>query len=589
MRGLARGIVITKLSSKIVKRVPQLCGFNTMTRKPYHQSKSVKRQKNASKPANDGSNEEVLLVDVKSLLSRFKTEDLSPEPEVGNGAGGITKTSYTPPEQFSEVVVTISELSSTGDGLGLSSTSDHVYVVPFTVAGDVVKAKVVNHFRQAKYTLTDFVKVIEPAPQRNNSLAKCPHFSRCAGCQIQMLSYESQLQHKKTIVEKAFRNFSTLTPEVIPAIGDTIGSPLQYGYRTKLTPHFDSPPGSMSRKFKRDPSQRKGFETVPPIGFNEKGTRKTIDIEDCPIGTDAVREGLKREREKVAEEIAKYTKGATILLRESTLRKPFPQVARAAPESAALNREEQDLAKDIVAPSNAASGAAVNTDENKANGEKDIISTFIDEKTCITDQRAISTEYIDNFEFKNTAGAFFQNNNSILPTFTAYIRSHILPPVKVEEEQNKPIECLIDAYCGSGLFTITLSSLFKSSLGIDIASASIVSAKENATANKVSNATFMTADASKLFEHVTYSPENTVVIIDPPRRGCDEPFLQQLLKFGPQRVVYVSCNVHTQARDVGILVEGVGNARYEIESLQGFDFFPQTGHVEDVAILTRSA
>ena len=79
------------------------------------------------------------------------------------------------------------------------------------------------------------------------------------------------------------------------------------------------------------------------------------------------------------------------------------------------------------------------------------------------------------------------------------------------------------------------------------------------------------------------------MVIDPPRKGCDESFLSQLLKFGPRRVVYVSCNVHTQARDVGVLVQGLedGGTRYKVESLRGFDFFPQTGHVEGVAVLSR--
>lgn len=79
------------------------------------------------------------------------------------------------------------------------------------------------------------------------------------------------------------------------------------------------------------------------------------------------------------------------------------------------------------------------------------------------------------------------------------------------------------------------------------------------------------------------------MVIDPPRKGCDESFLSQLLKFGPRRVVYVSCNVHTQARDVGVLVRGIedGGTRYKVESLRGFDFFPQTGHVEGVAVLSR--
>ena len=568
---------------KTIKRLPVAHGSEAMAKRPYHQSKSAKRQKNAANPANDGSNEQVLLLDVESLLSCYKEVERPAETLEKENASPSSLPVHIPPERFSEIDVKISELSSTGDGLGLSSTLDHVYVVPFTVPGDFVRAKVVTYFPQAGYTLTDFIRVISPAPQRDDSLVKCPYFSKCAGCQIQMLPYELQLQHKRSVVEKAYRNFSSLTPEVIPTIGETIGSPLQYGYRTKLTPHFDGPPGSMTRKAKRDPLERKGFESVPPIGFNLKGTRKIIDIEDCPIGTDAVREGLQRERKNITADFAKYTKGATILLRESTLRRPKLVANDVTVESSVHGNGEKGSTKGVGPCPDAM---------NQISKENDIIHTkplrseYMDEKTCITDQRAISTEYIDNFEFKNTAGAFFQNNNSILPKFTAYIREAILPTTQITKA--KPIKYLIDAYCGSGLFTITLSSLFQSSMGIDIAGASIVAAKANATANNISNASFMTADASKLFEHVKYPLEETVVIIDPPRKGCDDPFLQQLLRFGPRRVVYVSCNVHTQARDVGVLVEGVEGCRYEIERLQGFDFFPQTGHVEGVAILARS-
>jgi len=151
------------------------------------------------------------------------------------------------------------------------------------------------------------------------------------------------------------------------------------------------------------------------------------------------------------------------------------------------------------------------------------------------------------------------------------------------------VNYLIDAYSGSGLFTITLSSMFISSTGIDISAISINSARENAKLNNLpeEQCTFIAADAPELFKSVTYPKDETVVVIDPPRKGCDESFLNQLLKFGPRRVVYVSCNVHTQARDVGVLVSGRHGTKYKIESLRGFDFFPQTGHVEGVAVLNR--
>ncbi|MCJ1383147.1 tRNA(m5U54)methyltransferase [Xylographa soralifera] len=536
----------------------------------------------------EGSFTEVLSHDVRKLLANRSNT----EPKIWSLAEQEPKVSlYTPPERFTEIEVRISALSSTGDGLGLSENSDHVYVVPFTVPGDVVQVKVVNYFASDHYTLTDFVKVLQPSLRRDDTRVKCQYFSRCSGCQFQMLSYDDQLSQKKTIIESAYKNFSNLPSELVPKIGATIGSPLQYGYRTKLTPHFDGPPGRHGRGPRKDGTERQGFTEVPPIGFMLKGMRRTIDIEDCPIGTDAVRLGMVRERARVANEISTYKRGATILLRESTTRKPLdsteaPQIPPAV--TATQNGDvdgningidetsKTDLSgMDLVPPNTEAV-------ETTATGNNRPIA--YEEKSCITDSNAVATEYIDSFVFHNTAGSFFQNNNSILPRFTAYIRDHILPPNSPSE---KPIRYLIDAYCGSGLFTVTLSSLFSASTGIDISSASIASAHQNAKANNIDNATFMAADASALFAEVAYPSEETVVVIDPPRKGCDDNFLRQLLHFGPRRVVYVSCNVHTQARDVGVLVEGKDGCRYSLASLRGFDFFPQTSHVEGVAILNR--
>ncbi|KAF2189711.1 S-adenosyl-L-methionine-dependent methyltransferase [Zopfia rhizophila CBS 207.26] len=510
----------------------------------------------------NGSNEEVLLEDVRALLNKVtltEADQFDPIPE----RDGKVKSAL--PEKYSEIDVSIQELSSTGDGLGFAKDSKHVYVVPFTAPGDTVTAKVYNHFEKDHYSMADFVRVNNPSPHRDESLVKCPYFATCSGCQFQMLPYEYQLAHKKSIVEKAYKNFSTLPPELIPAIGDTIGSPLQYGYRTKLTPHFDGPPDA--RRSDGRNGIRRSFKEVPPIGFMKKGTRMVIDIEDCPIGTDAVRKGNKRERKRVADEIRKYHKGATLLLRETTRRIP---------------KETQEKEKAYEAD-----------DEDEVIEEK---GDFIYMKTCVTNPNSKTTEYIEDFQFVNPAGAFFQNNNSILSLFTQYIRDHILPP-NSDSDQPK-ISHLIDAYSGSGLFTITLSSMFKSSLGIDIAASSIASATNNAEINNLpsSQAKFIAADAAALFANIDTPANETVVMIDPPRKGCDESFLRQLVRYGPQRVVYVSCNVHTQARDVGVLVGGMegvdggfgaGEGCFEIESLVGFDFFPQTGHVEGVAVLRR--
>ncbi|KAK2610126.1 hypothetical protein N8I77_003581 [Diaporthe amygdali] len=535
---------------------------------------SKKRMPKKQKPVKEGSHEEVLNLDIEALMEEMKLADAGSAPESG-------AEPETLPQEGSEIEVEVLKLSSTGDGLARQPGSKRIYVVPFAIPGDTVKVKAYRHLPKGNHSVADFISVVKPSPLRDDSRIQCKYFTKCGGCQFQMMDYADQLKHKKTIVERAFKNFSDLPPELVPSVQDTFGSPLQYGYRTKLTPHFDGPPGFAGKR-RGGAKEKKVLQEMPDIGFMLKGgPRRVLDIEDCPIGTDAVRRKMGRERERMRAEYSNYERGATILLRENTTR-----VAKGDPLP-------DPLPQDAV---------IVEEDDHT------------DIKTCITDNNATSTEYIGDFTFTNRAGDFFQNNNSILKPFTDHIREHILPPDSSSTQ--KPIKTLIDAYSGSGLFTITLSKLFPGgSIGIDIADKSIAFARANAALNGLAEGrqcTFIAADAPRLFESVAqFDPDETAVVLDPPRKGCDESFLRQLLVFAPRRIVYVSCNVHTQARDVGVLVRGevsgfmaggggekvegeVGEnvetkkkTRYEIESLRGFDFFPQTGHVEGVAILNR--
>ncbi|RAL14025.1 tRNA (uracil(54)-C(5))-methyltransferase [Aspergillus homomorphus CBS 101889] len=529
--------------------------MQNLPRKPDNPPKRRKKLRDEKRQGFD----EVLQADIDQLIGKHK-----PATEIEY----LTPQGPNLPEPFTEIEVEIAQLSSTGDGLALSKDQDHVYVVPFTVPGDKVLVKIVRHFHSLQYSVTDFIKVIEPGPKRNDAAIGCQYFGKCSGCQLQMMSYEDQLAHKKRIVEKAYANFSGLIPELIPAVDDTFPSPLQYGYRTKLTPHFAAPPGSSRRGKKSGATHTE----VPPIGFTYKNRRADLDIEDCPLGTDIVRKGLKSERQRVADNLSQYTQGATLLLRESTSRIPKNpsddfMAATDFPRTEDLNTP-QDYSADLI---------RTETD------------TYTEEKRCVTNNNATTVEFVDDYVFTNKAGAFFQNNNSILSGFTEYIRQHaLLAPTNADDQ---PIKYLLDAYSGSGLFTITLSPLFKSSLGVDVAGDSILSARQNARANRLPNTGFAAADAAVLFKDVPYPPDQTLLVIDPPRKGCSDDFLRQLLAYGPKRVVYVSCNVHTQARDVAVMVQGdaARKIRYEIESIRGFDFFPQTGHVEGVAVLNRVA
>lgn len=605
-------------------------------RKPedFHASKRRKIDK-VSPFLPEGSNDEVINIEVAELLARASLTDQNDDSkqsdaakETNGGQAGKTAKVASAIELQKEIELDIVSLSSTGDGLAFNSTKDHIVVVPFSVPGDRVLAKI---YRSAgRHSFADFVKVITPSAQREGITPECQYFGKCSGCQFQMLPYETQLEHKRGIVKKAFEHFSGMQPEQIPHIEPTMGSPLQYRYRTKLSPHF-------SRPFTRKP---KAWDHIPNIGYNIKGRRDVMDIESCPIGTDIVQEGLKVERERVKRTIQTFKNGATILLRESTDRKYHQE----SPMTDANGSKATPVPTRHI-PSNPLELDLQSTTLSHSPAPKitNVYPTHTDIKSYTSDETSLATEYVTvttdptttppatrTYKFTNTAGSFFQNNNSVLGPFTSYIYSQCLPKPDQQagskadsatSPATKPIKYLLDAYSGSGLFTLTLSPLFTSSLGIDIDARSISAARANASANALTNTTgFISADAAALFADVPYPSAQTLLVIDPPRKGCDRAFLKQLRRFGPRRVVYVSCNVHSQARDVGVLVNGFtkrasgagagiasvpgsnGNQntsivdeeweeeglwKYTIERIRGFDFFPQTGHVEGVCILNR--
>lgn len=527
----------------------------------------------------EGTNEEILQLEVNDLLTQSSQErhtngDSKDQSAITEPASPSASLSKPPIDLWSEVELDIIELSSTGDGLAYTETKDHVVAVPFTVPGDRVLAKIYKW--SGTHSHADFVKVIKPSAKREGVTPPCKYFADCGGCQFQMIPYQDQLVHKRTIVEKAFSKFSGLEPEKVPPVLDTMGSPLQYSYRTKLSPHFDGP-----GRRKGDPAK---FTSLPKVGFNRKNRREVIDIEHCPIGTEVLQEGLKLERAKVAVNYKTYRNGKTILLRESTRREP---------DNESLDNNTQSPVAEFDTTSEPSSTEL----HHLSDGKPEITLNFpthTDHKTYTSIETSLSTEYIGPHKFINRAGSFFQNNNSILGPFTKYVYDNcMLPAPSASSAETKPrpqIKYLLDAYCGSGLFTITLSKLFTSALGIDIDGRGIEAARENAAINNIPNAGFIEADASDLFADVPFPPDQSLVVIDPPRKGASEDFLRQLCQYRAKRVVYVSCNVHTQARDVGMIVNGFGpgsGCRYEIESLRGFDFFPQTGHVEGVCVLNR--
>jgi 23S rRNA (uracil1939-C5)-methyltransferase/tRNA (uracil-5-)-methyltransferase len=397
-----------------------------------------------------------------------------------------------------EIELEIATLTNLGVGLGRvphpqEPASKWVVMVPFTLPGERVRVRVYRNHKN--FSEADIVSILAPSPQRIPP--PCPAFGTCGGCQYQNLAYPEQLLWKRRQVEELLKYMADTTFPVAPVIG----SPVEYGYRSKITPHFNAP---------------RGDGKPLPIGFLRQGTRfDIIDAPRCIIATDAINARLAEARATVRTKAANgdYARGGTLLLRD-------------------------------------ASGA---------------VTTNYDD---------IVTETVGGLKLKFLARDFFQNNPFILPAFTGYAR---------EQAAASGARFMVDAYCGSGLFALTAAPAFEQVAGIEISESSIVFAKQNAVANGLSNVTFQAGDAAAIFAGLTFPAAETVVLIDPPRKGCDESFLSQLFSYGPRAVVYVSCDPATQMRDLKAFLA----AGYELTAVQPFDLFPQTRHLECVITLRK--
>ncbi|KAL4254922.1 class I-like SAM-binding methyltransferase superfamily protein [Abortiporus biennis] len=515
--------------------------------------------------------EDVVYRDALNLIGEEAAKRLEDEGKDWTNPFGESKV---------ELELEVVAVSSEGSALSLapSEYGPWVIVTPHALPGEKIKARVFRNTRFHSYA--DLLEVITPNDKlRDVSRVKCKYFTKCSGCQYQMLSYETQLDWKKNVVVKAYQNYSNLPGTDIPTVLPTIGSPLQYSYRTKLTPHFDAPTKNQAKNIPDDGSRPEWLR----IGFNGTNSRSVMDIEECPIGTKVLNEKYAETREEVARKIGTYKRGVSLLLRESL---EIPLEPNEPSDSMAI-----DSAAEATSPTRESSPTPV-----PIIPEYDL-SHDLEKKLCITDHKGTIRERVGDMLFQYTAGSFFQNNNSILVPLTSYVRKSIFhPPPSISPTSSlseKPTH-LVDAYCGAGLFALTLSPYFKKISGIELSEDSIKSAKRSASLNNVSpqKCEFTSGDAANIFAQVQDFPrQNTAVIIDPPRRGSDEKFLDQLIKFTPGVIVYVSCNVHTQARDVGMFLRKareslIGEGKeYVLETLRGFDLFPQTAHVESVAVL----
>lgn len=567
--------VIDQSDSEAKKRPISPQPVDNEAKKPNHdkpkqkKGKPIKR-KYKVKDVDPTSPMGVLQFEVKEILS---SQNLT-EEQISNDL----KTILNEPEVeaiYHRLVenVTIERLSSNGDGLAIiphptKPEVKQIALIPFGLPGDVVTIRVFKS--HPLYVETDLIKIETPSSHRNDDLINCRYFGKCSGCQFQNVDYDQQLVFKRQTIENAYKYFAPLLSSkdnALPPVTNTEPSPLKYNYRTKLTPHFNLP--YKTPKTFDKPSLGFGAKGRPQWRENAAGGPFSIlDIEECAIGTEIINQGMKNERDRFDKEYLKYRKGATILLRENT--------------KALKSNEEYNEAKN---PGSTDVNGNLSKIEVKINDDNESNRSTNDKliKTCVTQPRQIVTEYINGFIFEFSAGEFFQNNNSILPIVTNYVKKNLSIPNSQPDEPNY----LVDAYCGSGLFSITCSDNVSRVIGVEVSADSVKFAERNAKTNNIQNASFIVGKAEKIFGNIDTPANRTSVILDPPRKGCDDVFLNQLSEYHPAKIVYISCNVHSQARDVDWFINKTANGhKYYVESIKGFDFFPQTHHVESVAVLS---
>ena len=388
-----------------------------------------------------------------------------------------------------EVTLTVDRLTNLGEGVG--RVDGWVVFVSGALPGERVVARIWHN--AANFSRGDLVRVHLRSPHRVEP--RCPLFGSCGGCQYQNLAYPEQLRWKQEQLREALARLGGVEVAVDPCHP----SPREWGYRTKLTPHFQPPRGG-----------REDF----PIGFlHAHNARRLVDVPACPIATDAVNAALREARAEVRARAGEFRRGATLLLRE--------------------------------------------TQEGVA-----------------TDPRASVTEKVGDLTLRFVAGDFFQNNPFILPAFV----DHAVGLAKASGARH-----LVDAYCGSGLFALSAARHFESVHGVEVSEDAVRKAAENAAANRILNCRFVAGAAERIFERLPVKGPETAVLIDPPRKGCDESFLAQLDIFGPRRIVYVSCAPDTQARDIRWLAA----KGWKVLSARPFDLFPQTRHIESIVDLGR--
>ena len=446
--------------------------------------------------------------------------------------------------------VTIEDMGSDGEGIG--KINGYTLFVKDAVIGDHIEAKIMK--AKKNYAYAKLEKVLIPSSFRVQP--RCVFHKQCGGCQIQALSYEKQLEFKQNKVKNNLIRIGGIDPNYLDLImEEPVGMEEPFFYRNKA----QFPLG-------------KNKEGKPITGFYAGRTHTIIENTECALGV--------KENQKILEIVLNYMKDYQVepyeeaehkgLIRHVLIRKGFStgqlMVCLVINENQ-LPKEEK-LVQELCTVENMTS-ISLSVNKEKTN-------VIMGKKIRLLYGRPQIEDQIGGITFKISPLSFYQVN----PIQTERIYSRALEYAMLTGE-----ETVWDLYCGIGTISLFLAKKAKQVYGVEIIPQAIEDAKENAAGNRITNVSFYVGKAEEVLPE-KYEKDGIyadVIVVDPPRKGCEEACLSTMVQMNPKRIVYVSCDSATLARDVKYLREN----GYELRKAGIFDNFPQTTHVETVVLLSR--
>lgn len=440
------------------------------------------------------------------------------------------------------------EIEGSGfEGEGVSKVNNFTVFIPGALKGETVKAKIIKVNKN--YAIGKLLEVTKSSKKRVEPI--CGTYKRCGGCNLQHFSYEEQLNFKTERVKEVIKRIGKIENVKIHS---TIGMKNPYNYRNKV----------------QLPVGKVGEDIV--VGFYAPRTHDIINIDKCFIQDELGDKVISLTKQWMKEyKIEPYNESNHDgIIRHIMVRKGFK--TKEAMVVLVTRNEKLPFKNEYV-----------NLIKENIEGVVSVIQNINDKKTnVILGGKNVTlwgkdniTDYIGEFKFNISPLSFFQVNP---------IQTEVLYGKALEYANLTGNETVFDAYCGTGTISLFLSQKAKKVYGVEIIPQAIENAKENARVNGVTNAEFIVGKSEEEIPRlINNGVKADVVVVDPPRKGCEESLLKALAQINPKRIVYVSCDPATLARDLGIL-DSLG---YKAIEIQPVDMFPQTHHVENVALIEK--